>query len=93
MLFGLLDALSRQRPQSPHTERIKSMNQDQVSGKIDKVTGKVKEETGKIVDDPNLTNEGRADQVKGTVKEAWGNTKEAAHKVAEDAREAGKKAS
>jgi uncharacterized protein YjbJ (UPF0337 family) len=58
------------------TQEHRSMNKDQVKGRVDQATGKVKEVTGKALDDERLESEGRADQASGEVRKDVGDAKE-----------------
>jgi uncharacterized protein YjbJ (UPF0337 family) len=61
----------------------KTMNKDQVTGKVEKIAGRVKEEVGETLGNQKLANQGVADQVKGAAKETWGNVKDAAGATAD----------
>jgi uncharacterized protein YjbJ (UPF0337 family) len=61
--------------------RRKTVNKDQVSGKVEQAVGKVKQSVGETLGNEKLANQGVADQAKGATKEAWGNAKDAVREV------------
>jgi uncharacterized protein YjbJ (UPF0337 family) len=63
------------------TIRRKTVNKDQVSGKVEQAVGKVKQRVGETVGNEELANHGVVDQAKGAAKEMWGNAKDAAKEV------------
>jgi uncharacterized protein YjbJ (UPF0337 family) len=69
------------------TQPIKgrTMNKDQVKGRVEQASGKVKEVTGKVVGNERLKTEGQAEQIKGKVQAGFGdakqNVKDKAHKA------------
>jgi uncharacterized protein YjbJ (UPF0337 family) len=61
--------------------RRRTVNKDQVSGKVEQAVGKVKQSVGETVGNEKLANQGVVDQAKGAAKETWGNAKDAAKEV------------
>jgi uncharacterized protein YjbJ (UPF0337 family) len=61
--------------------RRRTVNKDQVSGKVEQAVGKVKQRVGETVGNEKLANQGFVDQAKGAAKETWGNAKNAAKEV------------
>jgi uncharacterized protein YjbJ (UPF0337 family) len=62
-------------------DKEKTVNKDQVAGKVEQVVGKVKQSVGETVGNEKLANQGVADQAKGATKETWGNAKDAVKEV------------
>jgi uncharacterized protein YjbJ (UPF0337 family) len=58
------------------TQRERTMNEDQVKGRVEEAKGKVKEVAGKVVGNERLEAEGDADQVAGKVQSGVGDAKE-----------------
>jgi uncharacterized protein YjbJ (UPF0337 family) len=61
--------------------RRRTVNKDQVSGKVEQAVGKVKQSVGETLGNERLANQGVVDQAKGAAKETWGNAKDAANEV------------
>jgi uncharacterized protein YjbJ (UPF0337 family) len=59
----------------------RTVNKDQVSGKVEQAVGKVKQSVGEAVGSEKLANQGVVDQAEGAAKETWGNAKDAAKEV------------
>jgi uncharacterized protein YjbJ (UPF0337 family) len=59
----------------------RTVNEDQVFGKIQQAVGRVKQGVGETLGNEKLANQGVVDQVKGAAKETWGNAKDAAKEV------------
>jgi uncharacterized protein YjbJ (UPF0337 family) len=57
------------------TER-KTMNKDQVKGRVEQAKGSVKENTGKAVGDSRLQGEGKADKAAGKTQATYGDAKQ-----------------
>jgi uncharacterized protein YjbJ (UPF0337 family) len=55
----------------------RTVNEDQIFGKIQQAVGKVKQGVGETLGNEKLANQGVVDQVKGAAKETWGNAKDA----------------
>jgi uncharacterized protein YjbJ (UPF0337 family) len=67
----------------PHLRRLRrrTVNKDQVFGKVEQAVGKVKQSVGETLGNEKLANQGVVDQAKGAAKETWGNAKDAAKEV------------
>jgi len=61
--------------------RRRTVNKDQVFGKVKQAVGKVKQSFGETLGNEKLSNQGVVDQGKGAAKETWGNAKDAAEEV------------
>jgi len=72
------EASQQHVPVPSQAKETKTMNKDQVTGKVEQVSGRVKQGVGGAVGNQKLANQGVADQVKGVAKETWGNAKDAA---------------
>jgi uncharacterized protein YjbJ (UPF0337 family) len=59
-----------------HITKGRTMNKDQVKGRVEQASGKVKEAAGKVVGNDRLQSQGQADQVKGKVQAGFGDTKQ-----------------
>ena len=61
----------------PHVRREgeRTVNKDQVSGKVKQAVGKVKQSVGETVGNEKLANQGVVDQAKGAAKETWATLK------------------
>jgi uncharacterized protein YjbJ (UPF0337 family) len=57
--------------------RRRTVNEDQIFGKIQQAVGKVKQGVGETLGNEKLANQGVVDQLKGAAKETWGNAKDA----------------
>jgi uncharacterized protein YjbJ (UPF0337 family) len=68
--------------------RRRTVNKDQVSGKVEQAVGKVKQSVGETVGNEKLANQGVVDQAKGAAKETWGNAKDAAKEVQQSHKDA-----
>jgi uncharacterized protein YjbJ (UPF0337 family) len=68
--------------------RRKTVNKDQVSGKIEQAVGKVKQKVGETVGNEKLANQGVVDQAKGAAQETWGNAKDAVKEVQQSHKDA-----
>jgi uncharacterized protein YjbJ (UPF0337 family) len=62
-------------------DRRRTVNEDQIFGKIQQAVGKVKQGVGETLGSEKLANQGVVDQVKGAAKETWGNAKDASKEV------------
>jgi uncharacterized protein YjbJ (UPF0337 family) len=58
------------------TDQERSMNKDQVKGRVDDAKGRVKEAVGDLTGNRQMQQEGRTDQVGGTVRKNVGDAKE-----------------
>jgi uncharacterized protein YjbJ (UPF0337 family) len=61
--------------------RRRTVNKDQVVGKVKQAVGKVKQNVGETLGNEKLANQGVVDQAQGAAKETWGNAKDAAKEV------------
>jgi uncharacterized protein YjbJ (UPF0337 family) len=68
-------------PPTP-TQRIFTMNKDQVKGRIEQATGKAKEVAGSVLGNDKLQVDGLADQAEGKAQSVFGDTKENAKDAA-----------
>ena len=55
----------------------RTMNKDQIKGRVDQAAGKVKQTAGKVVGNTRLQAEGTVEQVKGKVQAGLGDAKQA----------------
>jgi uncharacterized protein YjbJ (UPF0337 family) len=70
--------------------RRRTVNKDQVFGKVEQAVGKVKQSVGETLGNEKLANQGVVDQGKGAAKETWGNAKDAAKEVRQSHQNAAK---
>jgi uncharacterized protein YjbJ (UPF0337 family) len=54
----------------------RTMNQDQVKGRVEEAKGKIKEAAGQVVGNERLESEGQVDQTAGKVQSGLGDAKE-----------------
>jgi uncharacterized protein YjbJ (UPF0337 family) len=57
------------------TSRRRTVNKDQVFGKVEQAVGKVKQSVGEALRNQRLANQGVVDETKGAAKETWATLK------------------
>jgi uncharacterized protein YjbJ (UPF0337 family) len=70
--------------QKNNNNKEKTMNKDQVKGKLKDVGGRVERQVGEWTGDTEKQASGAAKQVEGKVQNAWGDVKEAGKKAADN---------
>jgi uncharacterized protein YjbJ (UPF0337 family) len=74
-------AVTRKENRNCRPPRRKTVNKNQVSGKVEQTVGKVEQSIGETIGKDKLANQGVADQAKGAAKEIWGDAKDAVKEV------------
>jgi uncharacterized protein YjbJ (UPF0337 family) len=75
-----LDTDSVQAAVSKNHFQERTMNKDQVKGRVEEAKGKIKEVAGKVVGNPNLEQKGKVEQAVGKVQAGYGDLKNAVRK-------------
>jgi uncharacterized protein YjbJ (UPF0337 family) len=68
----------------PLSEEQKTMNKDELDGKVDQVKGRVKQGVGDLTDNERLHDEGVADEASGDVQEGFGRGRRKVGEAIED---------
>jgi uncharacterized protein YjbJ (UPF0337 family) len=72
-------------------EEARTMNRNEIDGKVDQLKGNIKEKVGEATDNERLRDEGVADQAAGEVEEGFGKARrkvgDALHDVAHKIKE------
>jgi len=81
VLIQMVPNISRTKEGRFCGDRRRTMNKDQVLGKVKQAAGKVKQSIGEALGNEKLANQGVVDQAKGAGMEMWGKARDAAKGV------------
>jgi len=74
--IGVVAEHTKPRPLNQPLKGHRTMNKNQITGRVDQLTGKVKEIAGKVVGNDKLEAEGKLEQAAGKVEAKYGDVKE-----------------